>query len=166
MSVVVRPVASADAGGMARAWADAGRHYAELDPAAFREPDADGLVDYFAGLIAAPRDESELVLVAEDDGDVVGFISARLAPADPDARFELMRELAAPRVRIEALVVAEPARGRGAGKALVGAVQDWARGAGAVVAIVNTPVASALSVPFYEAIGFRRHALSFRRDLS
>jgi GNAT superfamily N-acetyltransferase len=151
---------------MARAWADAGRHYAELDPTAFREPDGDGLVEYFARCIAEPRSEGEIVLVAEADSDVIGFISARLAPADPDARFELMRELAAPRVRIEALAVSEPARGRGVGKALVSAVQDWARSAGAAVAIVNTPLGAPLSLPFYEALGYHRHAVSFRRDLS
>jgi len=61
--VQVRPVRPGDGPGCARAWVDAGRHYAAIDSEQFQLPTEDGLVDWFERLHAnlAP---DRLVLVA------------------------------------------------------------------------------------------------------
>jgi GNAT superfamily N-acetyltransferase len=163
--VQVRPVRPGDGPGCARAWVDAGRHYAAIDSEQFQLPTEDGLVDWFERLhanLAADR----LVLVACVQQDVAGFVSAVLNSPEPDAQWELIRHLGQPRVFVEALVVAERYRRRGVGTALMKEMERWARQRGATSVSLRTNLRSPLSMPFYEErMGYTRDGAVFRKRL-
>jgi GNAT superfamily N-acetyltransferase len=160
----IRPVRTDDSTGMARAWLDAGRYYAALDPVTFQVPSGDGLVESFTTDIRTLGDD-DLCLVA-DVGEVAGFVRAVLQPPQADARHELMREFAHPRAYVQILVVAEAHRRAGAGTALMSATEGWARDRGAVAVNLNTNLRSPLSVPFYERLGYMRRGIAFHKSLA
>jgi GNAT superfamily N-acetyltransferase len=166
MRFPVREVRPGDGEGCARAWRDAGRYYEAIVPEVLREPDADGLAEWFERAILKERGEDSLLLVAEDGGRVIGSIEAAVAHPDPDAHRQLQRDRSEVRLIIEALVVAEEYRRQGAGTALMEAAEGWGRAKGAVVALTDTNLSSTLSVPFYEnRMGYRRQAVILRKRL-
>ena len=164
--VIVRAARSGDGAGCAQAWSDAGRYIQELDPEAGRIPDTDGLADWFERSLAGDHAVGAVWLVAERDGRVLGFVSARVEPPMADARWQLQRDLASQRLVIDALVVAEAERRSGVGTALMQAVEAAGRSQGAVAATLDTNLRSLLSVPFYEdRMSYRRRGVIFRKDL-
>ena len=60
----------------------------------------------------------------------------------------------APRALLTALVVREDTRGNGVGRALVSAVESWAREHGAGRVVVTTALRRAGAHAFYERLGF------------
>ena len=152
---------------MARAWSDAGRFYVGVDPSDFQVPDEDGLVEWLeCGVEAMESDQDLALLVGERDGEVVGWVGARLVTPVSDARWQLQRELALTRLIIDAVAVAEEHRGAGAGHDLVLAAERWGRERGATVAVADGNWASGLVPRFYEArLGYRRRSVSLRKRL-
>src|SRR5918997_3603522 len=109
---MVRAARREDAPFMARAWQDAGRFYVDVSAQDFQVPDEDGLVDWLeCGVEAMEADPDLALLVAEIDGEVVGWVGARLVTPVSDARWQLQRELAETRLIIDAVAVAEEHRG-------------------------------------------------------
>jgi GNAT superfamily N-acetyltransferase len=165
--VVIRPARPGDGAGCGVAWADAGRHMQELNPDVGREPDEDGLVEWFEQSLARDRPASDLWLVAVRAGQVVGFVHGSVEPPLADARWQLQRDLASPRLVVGALVVRADQRRSGAGTALMTAIEQAGRGQGAVVATLDTNIRSELSVPFYaERMAYTRRGVVFRKRLS
>ncbi len=78
--------------------------------------------DEVAGSVDA---DDQRVWVAEDDGAVAGFATARMLPEDDMGEIHL-------------LAVDPEHQGRGVGTALTGAATDWIREQGAAVAMVET----------------------------
>jgi GNAT superfamily N-acetyltransferase len=150
---------------MAAAWLDAGRFYVEVDARDFQVPDEDGLVDWLESGVEAMEEDPDLaLLVAEVDGDVVGWVGCRLANPISDARWQLQRELAETRLIIDAVCVADGRRGEGVGIDLVGAAEDWGRERGAGVAVADGNWASGVVQRFYEGrLGYRRRSVSLRK---
>jgi GNAT superfamily N-acetyltransferase len=166
--VVIRPVRPGDGRGCTQAWVDAGRHYAAIVPDVIQEPDPDGLVEWFERLIAEPRDDDALWLVAVDgtQGRVVGSVDATIHRPDPEARWQLQRDQSAVRLWINALTVAADQRRHGVGTLLMNAAEEWGRRRGATVALTDTNLRSELSVPFYEQrMGYQRQAVILRKPL-
>ncbi|MGW8332657.1 N-acetyltransferase family protein [Streptomyces sp. NPDC055897] len=91
------------------------------------------------------RHEPAHYLVAEADGQVVGFI--RLVPATPLACNRHVRQ-------IQGLEVAEAARGRGVGRALLHAAYDASRRQGATRITLRVLGHNAPARALYEAEGF------------
>ena len=95
-------------------------------------------------LIQAPEDRAVL-LVARFDGAVAGMVSGQLVISTAEG---------APSVWIEDVIVAQDARGKGFGRALLDAIVEWARSRGAtraqLLADRNNPVA----LPFYAHCGW------------
>ncbi len=165
--LILREIRPGDGEGCARAWRDAGRHYAALVPEVIHEPAAQGLVEWFERGISDERDGDTLWLVAEDDGQVVGVIEAVMARPSPEARWQLQRDLSRTRLVINALAVVEEYRRKGVGTALMEAAETWGRDNGAVVALTDTNLSSPLSVPFYESrMGYDRQAVILRKTLA
>jgi GNAT superfamily N-acetyltransferase len=99
----------------------------------------------------ANKPDSQLALVAETDGEVVGWLEAH--------DLELMQY---PRfLEIGGLVVAEHMRGRGIGKRLIEAVVDWGRQRGHTEIRVRSNVIRDQAHGFYEGLGFERRKTSY-----
>ncbi|HEX4630242.1 MAG TPA: GNAT family N-acetyltransferase [Chthoniobacterales bacterium] len=91
--------------------------------------------------------ETHSVFVAERNGEVVGWThGAEQEMLELDWRGE-----------IRGLVVAESERGRGVGRRLVEAVENWARERGLKDMSVRSNVIRPESHPFYERIGYTRY---------
>jgi GNAT superfamily N-acetyltransferase len=161
----VRAARPGDAEAIAAAWLDAGRYYAAFDPRRFQVPSEPGLIDWFAGMLAEPRKENEVWLVAESDGRVVGDLTASLSAPIADVRFQMMRDVGEVVLRIESLAVRDGDRRRGAGTALMRAAEAWGRERGATVVFLTTDRRSPLSVPFYEHLGLEPVSLGFWKHL-
>ena len=97
------------------------------------------------------------VFVAEVAEDLVGWTHG--------AEQEML-ELGC-RCEILGLVVAEGQRGRGTGRRLVEAVEQWARGRGLDQIFVRSNVVRPESHPFYERIGYERYKTqhAYRKQL-
>lgn len=111
-AIQIRPARPGDGPGFARAWLDAGRYYARLDPASFQVPASDGLAEWFDQSLTS-QDPRTLCLVAAVGDETAGFLSATLQPPGPAARWQLPSSLSRPRMFIQALVVAEQHRRHG-----------------------------------------------------
>jgi len=165
-AIHIRPARPGDGPGFARAWLDAGRYYAHLDPASFQVPARDGLAEWFDRTLA-DQDPHTLSLAAVVGNDIAGFLSATLQPPNPAARWQLLSSLSQPQLFIQALVVAEQHRRHGVGTALMTAAEEWARGKNAMIISLDTYLHSPLSVPFYEQrMGYYRRSIVFRKDLT
>ena len=84
-------------------------------------------------------------LVASDDTGLLGIATTQIV-------WSLIED--APRAMLTALVVREDTRGRGVGRALVTAVEQWAHERGADRLIVTTALRRAGAHAFYERLGF------------
>lgn len=103
------------------------------------------------------RLERVTTIVAEQDGHVVGVAATHL-------RHNLERD--EPTCRLTALVVDEPARGRGVGRALLEAVVADAEGSGCErVEVTLRPHRSAAEA-LYRSLGFEERPLRLIRPLA
>jgi hypothetical protein len=75
MPVMVRTPRPGDGAGMARVWLSAATYYAALDPGHFQIPPEDGLAESFEASLGTGG-EDELMLVADLDGRVAGWLTA------------------------------------------------------------------------------------------
>lgn len=167
MSATVRLARSGDGAQIAAAWLSAGTYYADLDPAHFQVPQAegDGLAEAWEHQLAVGH-EHALRLVAEVDGRVIGWLSARLELPEDDAAVQLTREHGWTRLTVDALIVDRDYWRHGTGTALLEAAEAWGRERGARVARLDTYAHSPISVPFYEdRMGYQRRSVLFQKQL-
>lgn len=87
-----------------------------------------------------------VVLVAENDGSLIGWIHAAISPV---LEADLYGEIAG-------LVVDESCRSQGVGAALVEAAEEWARRAGCRAMRVRSRVMRERAHAFYERNGYTR----------
>ncbi|MET7486766.1 GNAT family N-acetyltransferase [Streptomyces sp. NPDC005538] len=164
-SVRVRPAKAGDGHSIAVAWVDSGRYYAALYPDLFQAPSGD-VTATFEQIVAAAARPEQCRLVAEVDGEVVGYVAATLhaAMGPPEGQFD--RDRTRSSVWVDALMVRASAHRRGVGSMLMGAVEDWAKRRDAATIELDTFDRSPLSVPFYERLGYQSHAIIFRKRLT
>jgi acetyltransferase len=104
-----------------------------------------GLEGLYRELIASLDDQRRVVVVAEDDGEVVGMAHlARCEAANATHRAEVQR-----------VAVAAEARGGGVGRALMAAVEEEARRLGVTLLWLTTHAGTAAEA-FYESVGYTR----------
>jgi GNAT superfamily N-acetyltransferase len=165
MSLTIRPARRGDGAGIAGVWLSAAAYYADLDPAHFQLPQADGLAEEWDGQLGQDCEDT-LRLVAEAEGRVVGWLSARIEPPEDTAAVQLTREHGWTRLAVDALLVDRRWWRHGAGTALLGAAETWGYDQGARVARLDTYAHSPVSVPFYEQrMGYQRRSIIFQKDL-
>lgn len=100
--------------------------------------------------------DDRAVLLAVEDGRVVGFGTVHLLPVIHED---------APRGQLTALVVAEPARGRGIGRELVRRLEGFARARGVRRFVVTTANHRARTHAFYEELGYEWTGRRYVRSL-
>lgn len=99
-------------------------HHAELDPTSYRIPDIDALVRHYRRV--RPGTSASVILVAEQDGRVVGAAEVRLLTAPQAA--SMLRPV--PTAGVE-LAVLQHNRGALVRELLTKAAEDWAGSHGA-----------------------------------
>jgi len=112
-------------------------------------------------VLAAVRgwiDESvkHTVFVAEDAGAVVGFVTVK----------ERAHFTGAPEAYVGELVVAEEAEGRGVGRALMAAVENWARAHGLDRVSLDTGAANTAARNFYDALGYEESDVRLSKSVT
>lgn len=155
--VTIRRATEDDAKAVAELWADLGRH---LPPAGKRwalVPDAAArwrahLVRHFVG------GETGLALVAEEGGEVVGYVTATLREKPP--------LYANPRVlQIDTVAVAPRRQHRGVGRALLDGALAWGREQGAQSAEITTSFYNVPARATWRKFGFDEALITMSRDL-
>lgn len=142
MSIEIRPVAHQE-------WAEAG----EVTLEAYRTLDGQFLSDDYSADLrdVAARTTGATVLVAVEGGRVLGTVTLVDDPASPWSE-----SLVAGEVGVRMLGVAEAARGRGVGTALLQACLDRARAARASRAVLHSTPAMTAAHRIYRRAGFER----------
>ncbi|MAE29915.1 MAG: hypothetical protein CMJ87_13185 [Planctomycetes bacterium] len=102
--------------------------------------------------------EDAAVIVAEDDGRVVGYTMARIQKAPP----VLVRERYC---EVFDISVDSECKRRGAGGALVEALRAWVVDRGVDRIVLNAAVGNEESVPFWRRMGFEEFLLVMAQDL-
>jgi GNAT superfamily N-acetyltransferase len=123
-------------------------------PEALGTPDEEELRRVFLDYLE--RDDV-VALVVEDDGRVVGFC---------DLEFRIRLNFAEPQAWIPDLIVAEEARSRGAGTALIRRAEEISRGRGAWGMALESATWRERAHSFYEREGWAYSAKAFIRALS
>ncbi len=167
LDAIIRRPRVGDGPDLAECWLDAGKFYAELDPDLFQVPEADGLAEAIErDALASAQAADAAYLVAEGGDRVVGLVDGFLdKPVDNPAK-QMVRELGETRLVVNALLVHREHRRRGIGSLLMRAIEEWARSRDATLVALETWVDSSVSVPFYEAAGYGRREISFRKRLT
>jgi ribosomal protein S18 acetylase RimI-like enzyme len=98
----------------------------------------------------------ETVLLAEVEGEVIGFASLRLVPYLSED---------APRAELTELYVEPAHRRQGVGRALLRRVEALAREGGATELVLLTGRENKSAQAFYRAIGFRECAVAMEKRL-
>jgi ribosomal protein S18 acetylase RimI-like enzyme len=147
--VEVRRATPDDVGALADVYQASAEHHVRLDPSLYSTPDFLALKERYRKRMPLPATEE--ILVAEVDGDVVGWIELHLRPASGQPR--MMRD--ADTVEIDVAVLPQH-RGHGVGGRLMAAGEKWAAEKGAGLITMETHVANVDAIRFYqERHGFR-----------
>lgn len=133
-------------------------HYA-FDARRFLSPDDGAEAGYsdFLGSQLAERDA--VVMVAEIDGEVAGYVYAGVEPLS-------WKELRDEAGFIHDLLVSEDARSRGAGQQLLEAAIAWLRGRGMPRVVLWTAAPNAGAQRLFERRGFRPTMVEMTLELS
>jgi ribosomal protein S18 acetylase RimI-like enzyme len=149
--VTIRPARAGDAAAIAALWREVDALHARVAPGFFRETigDSHALTAVRRALAQAGTGRDRAVLVAELDGEVVGFVDLAVyeTPPSPERR---------PRRRghVDELVVAPARRRRGIGRALMAAAAEWARGRDAEQLLLTVWEGNGEAEGLYRALGY------------
>jgi len=108
-------------------------------------------------LVSQISNPSSLVMVADDGGRVVGYVYA-------DVESTNWMELRGPCGVVHDIYVDEPARGRGAGRALLRAAVDWVRSKGRSQVVLFTKTRNERAQHLFTALGFRPTMIEMTLD--
>ena len=164
--IVIREFRPGDGIELAVMMRENGAYYASLAPDIFRQPDADGLVEFIEGDTEWREAPENFGRVAEVDGTVAGYIEATIQPPMETARWQSQHDLAAARLFIGFVGTADRFKRTGVATSLVEAAERWGRERGARVATCDTWIDSAISLPFWEKrMRYTRRGIILRKEL-
>ena len=155
--LILRTAESIDAAALADAWREFGASSVDLDPAQFRVPDSEGLVEWFADRLGQDLGDDALWMVAERNEQLIAFVEAQIWRPAAGADRHIMRDLGEVVLKVDSLMVRAADRRSGVGQSLMSSVEQWGRSRGATRAVVIAYGNSPSAVPFYE------ERMSYRR---
>ncbi|WP_260415124.1 GNAT family N-acetyltransferase [Actinoplanes digitatis] len=159
--ITVRPAAVADVESLVRLRVTNAEAHLALDPETYRVPARDAVLRHFTAMLA-DGSQRNAVLVAELAGHVVGMVEVLRNPDPPDHQI-LRPELSAAQIHT---VVAEDARDRGAGAALIDAAVTWAADHGITYLSAGIHHRNAGAVRFYGRHGFADYGRLMGRQVT
>jgi ribosomal protein S18 acetylase RimI-like enzyme len=158
MPAVIRRAAAGDLAAVGRLGAALLRAHYDFDPQRFIQggPDAE---DGYAWFLGTQLDRSDsLVLVAEEDGDVVGYLYAGIEPRN----WKELREEAG---FVHDILVHEDSRGAGIAQLLMDGALAWFRERGMPRALLWTAARNSPAQRLFERLGFRSTMIEMTREL-
>ena len=159
MAAVIRPATKQDLHAVGRLGAALLRAHHAFDAQRFMAggDDAD---DGYAWFLGTQMDRPDsLVLVAESDGEVVGYLYAGIEPRN-------WKELRDEAGFIHDIVVAEEARGRRVADLLIDAALDWMKAQGMPRVLLWTAAPNTNAQRVFERHGFRTTMLELTREIT
>jgi ribosomal protein S18 acetylase RimI-like enzyme len=156
--IVVRPARAEDVPALGRLGALLMRTHYEFDPARFMAPgdDPEGGYGWFLG--TQLRDPDVVVLVAEVDAAIAGYVYAGLEP-------QSWKDLREPAGFIHDVVVDAAARRGGVATMLLEAAIAWLRERGAPRVMLGTAEQNAGAQRLFAKLGFRRTMIEMTKEL-
>lgn len=158
MTTIIRRAHAADAGALGRLGAMLMRTHYAFDSQRFLAPgDAaeSGYASFLGSLLDSPDD---LVLVAEQDGVVAGYLWAALEPLS-------WKELRGPAGFVHDLAVTDEARQGGVGTKLMESAVEWLRERGAPRVILWTAASNERARALFRRMGFRETMTEMTMEL-
>jgi ribosomal protein S18 acetylase RimI-like enzyme len=154
----IRPATSADIATIGRLAALLVRAHHDFDPKRFI-PATPRTAEGYGSFLGSQLDEpSTIVLVAHQDGDVIGYTYAGIEGFDYMA-------LRGPAGALYDIVVDPAHRGRGVGGLLLRATLDALRNRGAPRVVLETAEQNEPAQRLFEGAGFRRTMIEMTREL-
>jgi ribosomal protein S18 acetylase RimI-like enzyme len=157
-SLSIRPAARSDVPALGRLGAELVRQHYALDAKRFMAP-AGSLEEgysWFLGSQLANADAT--VLVAEENGRILGYVYAAIEPQS----WEELRDEAG---YIHDIIVHDSARGRGVASALIDASLSWFRQRGMPRVLLMTAEQNASAQRLFARLGFRRTMIEMTREI-
>jgi ribosomal protein S18 acetylase RimI-like enzyme len=158
MTVVIRRAVAGDLEAVGRLGAALLRAHYDFDPQRFMQggPDAEAGYAWFLGTQLDRADS--LVLVAESDGAVIGYLYAGIEPRN-------WKELRDEAGFIHDILVDETRRGAGIAQLLMDGALAWFRERGVPRAILWTAARNRRAQQLFERLGFRSTMIEMTREL-
>jgi ribosomal protein S18 acetylase RimI-like enzyme len=149
-SVKIRPAVPEDAEAITRVYTESAELHAAIDPERNHVPDIAMIAERYRSGRQHPEDGMEAItLVAEDAGEILGFLDAHLLrPFDPMYRpmtYFFIADIA----------VTTAHRSRGIGEQLMRAAEQWASEHGADFVSLEYHVSNPRAAAFYDRLGYR-----------
>jgi len=154
----VRRATEEDAAALGRLGAALLRTHHGFDRRRFMAPGRNPEAGYASFLRTQLHDEDVVVLVAEREGEVIGYVYAGLEP-------ESWKELREAAGFIHDVVVEEAGRRTGVATALIDAAVEWLRGRGAPRVVLSTAAPNEAARRLFERLGFRPTMIEMTKEL-
>ena len=158
-NIVIRPATESDASSLGRFGALLLETHYGFDPHRFMAPHANTAEGYAWFLSSQLKDKDTVVLVAERDGAIIGYVYAGLEPRS-------WKELREPAGFIHDVVVEESSRRSGVAQLLLEAAIEWLRAQGAPRVMLWTAEPNAAAQRLFDRLGFRRTMIEMTLELS
>jgi GNAT superfamily N-acetyltransferase len=125
-----------------------------------RRIDAGVAEEFFTDIFARLAEKSGVAFIAEEGGEKLGWAAAYREQNDVYVRAD-EREFA----HVSELYVVEAARGKGVGRALIAACEEWARGLPVKVLTISVLEGNKRAATIYRKAGFATYYVGLRKYL-
>jgi GNAT superfamily N-acetyltransferase len=159
VAIEIRAVTLEDLEALVDIYLAGARHHAAIDPAAFRVPERSAIGDRLRRRLDAIGPEHAYI-AASVDGRLVG--SATMDVDDPPSPGAMARPIRSAELGIAIL---DGWRGRGIGRRLITAVEDWAVAHGVERVILNVTTTNDGAIRLYHGLGYEDSGIEMRKDL-
>lgn len=153
--MTIGPAKLEDMEGISRLYKALNTDMSRLQPEMFRPAGEDG--GFIRSVLESERDD---LLLAREDGRVLGLALVQDKDTPPYSAFIQRRY-----TYLMDLVVAPEHRGRGIGRALLGAVKDWAESRDAEFIELGVLAQNEDAIRLYESLGFKDSRKIMQLDL-
>ena len=157
-SFVIRRADAADLPALGKLGASLLRAHYGFDPQRFMAPHGNPEAGYGWFLGTQLKEDDVAVFVAEQSGDVIGYVYAGIEPQS----WKELREMAG---FIHDVVVSGEAQRGGVASALVESACDWLRSIGAPRVVLWTAEKNDAAQRLFTRLGFRRTMIEMTREL-
>ena len=145
-AVTIRTAVSEDAEGIARAFLESAEYHVGLDTERYSTPSAESVSRRYRERRQHPRDARAraITLVAELDGEIVGFVDARLERSPDPMHRDILY------CHVVEIAVSRRHQNRGTGTQLMEQAEAWGRRNGAAFASLEYHAANTRAGNFYQ----------------